>query len=92
MYVYTYTHGDGAVAGNFTSRNSQNPVLQRFIFICIHTWRSIATLYGKHDRMLTFVYMCEFPVTRAGVIRVGSKVSIFWDGDDVSYKGVVIET
>jgi hypothetical protein len=36
--------------------------------------------------------MCELAGTRAGVVRVGSKVSIFWDGDGVSYKGVVIET
>jgi len=28
----------------------------------------------------------------AGVIRVGSKVSVFWDGDGVSYKGVVRRT
>lgn len=30
--------------------------------------------------------------TEAGVIGVGSKVSVYWDGDGVSYKGVVIET
>ena len=28
----------------------------------------------------------------AGVIRVGSKVSVFWDGDGVSYQGVVVRT
>jgi hypothetical protein len=30
--------------------------------------------------------------TAAGVIGVGSKVSVFWDGDGVSYKGVVVRT
>ena len=30
--------------------------------------------------------------TDAGVIAVGSRVSVFWDGDGVSYKGVVVRT
>ena len=29
--------------------------------------------------------------TEAGVIVVGSKVSVFWDGDGVSYKGIVMQ-
>lgn len=27
-----------------------------------------------------------------GVIGVGSKVSVFWDGDGVSYKGIIVKT
>jgi hypothetical protein len=40
---------------------------------------------GDEEESITFT-------TEGGVIGVKSKVSVYWDGDGVSYKGVVVQT